>query len=124
MSLVSALLSRVSSHDRTWHGRVSSTVLLVAGVGLSTLQVGVTHAADDDSSTELGKVVVTSRNREEIAQDVPLPISVVSGNTLDRDNIVTMSDLTQKVPNLLVNSPNSRQTSIAIRGLGKNSAND
>lgn len=72
----------------------------------------------------LGTVVVTARNREEVAQDVPLPISVIGGDVLARDNVVTMSDLTQKVPNLLVNAPNARQTSIAIRGLGKNSAND
>jgi iron complex outermembrane recepter protein len=77
-----------------------------------------------DEAPVLGAVVVTSRNREEIAQDVPVPISVVSGQTLERDNVVGISGLTQKVPNLGLFGSNPRQTSIAIRGIGKNSAND
>lgn len=72
----------------------------------------------------LGSVVVTSRNREEIAQDVPIPVSVVGGKTLDRDNVVTVNELVKKVPNLGVFGSNPRQTSISIRGIGKNSAND
>src|SRR3954453_19970260 len=92
------------------------------------LMLGTTLSAQgapaDEPTTGLGKTVVTSRKREEIAQDIPVPVSIVSGKTLDRDNVVTVTDLTQKIPNLLVNAPNARQTSIAIRGLGKNSAND
>lgn len=72
----------------------------------------------------LESVVVTARNREEIAQDVPLPVSVVGGKRLDRDNVVTVNELTKLVPNLGVFGSNPRQTSISIRGLGKNSAND
>jgi iron complex outermembrane receptor protein len=77
-----------------------------------------------DGIVALEKVVVTSRHREESAQDVPIPVSVVSGATLDRDGSKTVTDFTREAPNLLVNAPNARQTSIAIRGLGKNSAND
>ena len=72
----------------------------------------------------LETVVVTSRNREEIAQKVPLPISVVGGKALDRDNIVSVNDLVKKVPNLGVFGSNPRQTSISLRGIGKNAAND
>jgi iron complex outermembrane receptor protein len=72
----------------------------------------------------LDNVVVTSRNREEIAQDVPVPVSVVGGATLERDNVVGIAGLTQKVPNLGLFGSNPRQTSISIRGIGKNSAND
>lgn len=81
-------------------------------------------APEDQQADALEKVVVSSRNREEIAQDVPIPVTVIGGKTLERDNAVTVTDFTQKAPNLLVNAPNARQTSIAIRGLGKNSAND
>jgi iron complex outermembrane receptor protein len=80
--------------------------------------------AEAPPSETLDAVVVTSRNKEEIAQDVPLPISVVGGKTLDRDNVVTVNELVKKVPNLGVFGSNPRQTSIAIRGIGKNSAND
>ena len=72
----------------------------------------------------LDSVVVTARAREEIAQDVPLPVEVIGGKRLDRDNIVTINELVKAVPNLGVFGSNPRQTSISIRGIGKNSAND
>ena len=80
--------------------------------------------ATGESPKELGEVVVKARNREEKLQEVPVPVSVINSQTLQRDNLVNVTDFTKRVPNLLVNAPNSRQTSIAIRGLGKNSAND
>lgn len=89
-----------------------------------------TNTADKPQEEErvtqnvLDSVVVTARAREEIAQDVPLPIEVIGGKRLDRDNIVTINELVKAVPNLGVFGSNPRQTSISIRGLGKNSAND
>jgi iron complex outermembrane receptor protein len=78
----------------------------------------------EEEAVTLDNVVVTSRNREELAQDVPVPVSVVSGQTLERDNVVGIAGLTQKVPNLGLFGSNPRQTSISIRGIGKNAAND
>ncbi len=93
------------------------TVGLVApGVALAQQQPKPTFS--------LEAVVVTARNREEIAQKVPLPVSVVGGKTLDRDNVVSVNDLVKKVPNLGVFGSNPRQTSISLRGIGKNAAND
>lgn len=82
------------------------------------------EAAPPDEAVTLENVTVTARNREEIAQNVPVPVSVVSGATLERDNVVGISGLTQKVPNLGLFGSNPRQTSISIRGIGKNAAND
>lgn len=83
-------------------------------------------AVEEERITQnvLDSVVVTARAREEIAQDVPLPIEVIGGKRLDRDNIVTINELVKAVPNLGVFGSNPRQTSISIRGIGKNSAND
>jgi len=83
--------------------------------------VPVAAAAD---GVALEQVRVTARNREELAQDVPVPISVVSGRTLERDDVVGITGLTQKVPSLGVFGSNPRQTSISLRGIGKNTAND
>ncbi len=72
----------------------------------------------------LSDVVVTSRRKEEKLQEVPIPIAVISGEMLKRDNLVTIQDFSRRVPNLGVTTPNVRQTSIALRGLGKNSGNE
>jgi iron complex outermembrane receptor protein len=82
-----------------------------------TASAGVDYAALDE-------VVVNARKREEKAIEVPISISTVTGATLERDQDYAIQDLAEKVPNLLVAPSNPRQTSISIRGLGKNSAND
>src|SRR5687768_8752417 len=102
---------------------ISVAVSLV--LGSSVLVPGFAVAQEEKKpSFALDTVVVTARNREEIAQKVPLPVSVVGGKALDRDNVVSVNDLVKKVPNLGVFGSNPRQTSISLRGIGKNAAND
>ncbi|ADP72782.1 TonB-dependent receptor plug [Rhodomicrobium vannielii ATCC 17100] len=89
---------------------------------------GANSAQNAGSATTAGAtiqdVIVTARLREENSQDVPIPTTALSGETLNREHHATVKDFTQKAPSLTVNAPNARQTSIAIRGLGKNSANE
>jgi len=42
-----------------------------------------TSAADGDGSGRLEDVVVTARRRAENAQDVPIPITAITGNSLE-----------------------------------------
>jgi iron complex outermembrane receptor protein len=72
----------------------------------------------------LEEVVVTARNRSERVQEVPIPISVVSGATLDRDRTFTVAELSQRAPGLTATTPNARRSGISIRGIGKTSGND
>jgi iron complex outermembrane receptor protein len=101
---------------------------LVAAAAALTATLPASAIASDGPETfdgvPLEQVRVTARNREELAQDVPVPISVVSGKTLERDDVVGIAGLAQKVPNLGLFGSNPRQTSISLRGIGKNSAND
>lgn len=100
----------------------------LAGAAALLASLPAWAASPDDpvpaDGVPLEQVHITARNREELAQDVPVPVSVVSGKTLERDNVVDMPGLTQKVPNLGVFGSNPRQTSISLRGIGKNTAND
>jgi len=84
-----------------------------------------TDAADASGGGEpASEVVVSARIRQEKIEDVPIPVSAVNGDTLNKLNALDMTDFAKLTPNLLVNEPNARQTSIAIRGIGKNTAND
>jgi iron complex outermembrane recepter protein len=106
----------------------------VAALGLALLLassfVQADETASSDASTfandseDIEDVVVSARKRTEKLQDVPLSISSVSGSALEQGAYYSIQDLSAKVPNLLTAPSNPRQTSIAIRGLGKNSAND
>jgi iron complex outermembrane receptor protein len=94
-----------------------------------TLLGHVTYAQDAATPTERGQptleeVVVSARNRTELAQEVPIPISVLSGDVLGRDRVFTVSELTQRAPGLTATTPNARRTGVSIRGIGKTSGND
>jgi iron complex outermembrane receptor protein len=107
---------------------------LDAGVAAAPAGQGNTvAAAEPESQTEeikaeepknLAEVTVTSRRKEEKLQEVPIPIAVVGGEQMKRDNIVSVQDFSRRVPNLGVTNTNARQTSIALRGLGKNAGNE
>ena len=79
-------------------------------------------AAAEDS--EIQSVTVSARRREENAQSVPIPISALSGDDFARAGQFRTEELNQRLPSTNVQFGNPRQTSIAVRGLGNNPAND
>ena len=81
-------------------------------------------SSPDPGQAGIAEVVVTARNRSERAQDVPIPISVLGADQLDRDRVLTIADLTQRAPGLTATSPNARRTGVSVRGIGKTSGND
>ncbi|AQR61454.1 hypothetical protein BZG35_07170 [Brevundimonas sp. LM2] len=70
------------------------------------------------SFAQLGDVVVTARRREERAQDVPIALTVIGGEQLDKTNTYNVGQLTQQAPSVQLLSTNPRNTAITIRGLG------
>ncbi|MCT5017024.1 TonB-dependent receptor [Pseudomonas aeruginosa] len=76
------------------------------------------------SDSQLKTVTVTARRREESAQDVPTPMSVLDGQALESQRIYRIQDLQQLVPSVNVAYMHARQSSVSIRGLGNNPASD
>jgi iron complex outermembrane receptor protein len=74
-----------------------------------------------DEPVALDAVVVRSRNRLERLQDVPLSVSVVSGRELDRLQANDIDSITKRLGNIFWNQGNQRTSSLAIRGIGKQS---
>lgn len=66
----------------------------------------------------LSEVVVTARRRNEIAQNVPVPISVVSGALIEESGAFNVSRVKEIVPSVQLYSSNPRNTTLNIRGLG------
>ena len=82
------------------------------------------EASDSAAGAGLAEVVVTARRRNENAQDVPVPIAAASGAALDQAGVYRLEDLNTQLPSTNVEFANPRQSSIAVRGLGNNPAND
>ncbi|MBO9518249.1 MAG: TonB-dependent receptor [Porphyrobacter sp.] len=76
-------------------------------------------AAEASNSNEgVGTIIVTARRREEDLQSVPVAVSVLTGEQLDRAYIVNTQGVAAQVPSLNYSSANPRNTAFTIRGLG------
>jgi len=63
-------------------------------------------------------VVVTARRVEEVAQDVPIPLSVIDGNLAADTGAFNVNRLKELIPTVQFYSTNPRNSAINIRGLG------
>lgn len=71
-----------------------------------------------ESSEQLNEVVVTSRRRKEVAQDVPIPITAIGGAKVAETGAFNVNRLKEFIPSVQLYSSNPRNTSLSIRGLG------
>src|SRR6187399_3133192 len=63
-------------------------------------------------------VVVTARRVEEVAQEVPIPVSVVRGDLVADAGAFNVNRLKEMLPTVQFYSTNPRNSAINIRGLG------
>jgi iron complex outermembrane recepter protein len=97
-----------------------ASIWLCLATWTAAAQETPTPPADKDQATTLDHVTVTARQREEDLQKVPIAVSVVNGEWLDRSYTVNTQQLSLLVPALYYNSANPRNTAYTIRGLGSN----
>jgi len=80
--------------------------------------VATTPAAAPDAQS-LDAVIVTSQHREENVQKIPLAVSVVDANALQRSQIIDIGGLRRLLPSVTFSAGNElRNNSIRIRGVG------
>ena len=65
----------------------------------------------------LEEIIVTSRQRAESSQDVPMTISTVSGEDIQKQGITTLEDFSRFVGGLNVASTAPGQNTIVFRGV-------
>ncbi len=63
-------------------------------------------------------VIITSRRRREVLQDVPIPISVVGGAQIDDAGAFNVTRIKEIVPTVQMYTSNPRNTGVNIRGIG------
>jgi iron complex outermembrane recepter protein len=89
------------------------------GQTTGTLSVTPTQSASHNSSdtNSLEEVVVTAQKREERLQDVPVPVTAISGSTLTENNLVSVEDYYSLVPGLNLSTGTRGELFLSIRGL-------
>ena len=69
-------------------------------------------------NTLLEEIVVTSRRRSEVLQNVPIAISVIGGTQLQESGSFNVSRAKELIPSVQMYTSNPRNTGINIRGIG------
>ena len=89
-----------------------STVLLGAASSITPFA----HAQD----AMIEEVVVTARKRQESLQDVPVAVTALTPNQLERGSIMRTTDIDKMVPNVELHQTyiGSESLSATIRGIG------
>ncbi|MDB5726481.1 MAG: ligand-gated channel [Novosphingobium sp.] len=77
-------------------------------------------AAQDDSGG-LQDIVVTARRREETAQNVPVSVTAISRDELERRNLTSLEDIAASIPQLTIaRAQTGSGAQIFLRGIGSN----
>jgi iron complex outermembrane receptor protein len=89
---------------------------------LAGTALGAPAAAEATQSTDVTQspsaIIITATRREANAQDVPISISVLSGQTLQDTGTLNISQVVHLQPSLTYYGTNARNASLNIRGLG------
>ena len=70
-----------------------------------------------DSQSGLAEIVVTAEKRTERLQDVPMSVSVISGERLTATQSTTLQDIVDSVPGMQVVSGDPASNTLVIRGI-------
>ncbi|HEX2560135.1 TonB-dependent receptor, partial [Phenylobacterium sp.] len=107
-----------SSLLRPWLLATSGLAAMAAPAAAQTAPSAAERAGD------VAEIIVTARRTEERAQEVPIPLTVVGGEQLERTGAYTLADLQNQVPSLVAFNSNPRNSSLGIRGIGVSTASD
>jgi outer membrane receptor protein involved in Fe transport len=71
----------------------------------------------NNARKDIAEVVVTAQKREERLQDVPVPVTAISADTLVDNNQGRLQDYYASVPGLSLNTTGAGDATLAIRGI-------
>jgi iron complex outermembrane receptor protein len=117
------------------HVRMSGlcTTALCAGFLLSQAALGQSHtqsnleskspqsnaaAASSADDSGIPNIIVTAEKRSEGLQNIPIAITAITGETLDKAGVMDVGDLVQLTPSLQFGT-RSTNVFIAVRGIGQ-----
>jgi iron complex outermembrane receptor protein len=76
------------------------------------------EAAVKDDAPALGEIIVTAERRSQSSQKVPISITTLTGEEMEKSKIGTIMDVQQSVPGLTVSEAETGQAQVFIRGIG------
>lgn len=98
--------------------RLMSASALAACMALPAFAYAESPEPPQEGFATVGDIVVTARRRDENVQDVPIALTVINEELLDRTGAYNVAQISQVAPSVQLLSSNPRNTAITIRGLG------
>ena len=94
--------------------------LLLAGATFALLSPAAAYAQDAGASADQGgdEIVVTARKREERLQDVPIAVTAITADTLEREQINSVREIASYTPGLNITTDAVGRAFMSIRGVG------
>ena len=89
-------------------------------LALAATPVFAQEAVAQDSSGET-EILVTAQRREERVQDVPIAITAIGGQQIERAGIVSLENIAPRVPSFYFGSFGAARPQLYIRGIGTRS---
>jgi iron complex outermembrane receptor protein len=117
-TMTAARNAKARAFERRLLPALVATALAMAA-GEAAAQQAPAAPAKDEPSEKLESITVTATKRSEPLQSVPVAVSVVSGDLIEKLNLNNISTLTSQTPalNYRANASN-KDTSLFIRGVG------
>jgi len=80
-------------------------------------------AGADSEGDQIEQITVVARKRAENLQEVPIPVTVLSADQLEQDNLLNFTNFESRFPAFSVYLTNPKQLNLGIRGIGNNGFN-
>ncbi|MGC1509076.1 TonB-dependent receptor [Ketobacter sp.] len=96
---------------------LAAAITTVIATGFTT-QVNAEEPEQAERRGPIEEVTVTARRREESAQDVPIAVTVMNSDQLEKQNIVELESLGTKVPAVTISNTGTSSNApiVAVRG--------
>ncbi|MBB6095916.1 iron complex outermembrane receptor protein [Povalibacter uvarum] len=103
--------------SRVVTGRAGFAFVMAAAAVAATHSLPA-RAQDVGADQTIEQVTVTARKRDETLIDVPISITAVTEDTMDRSGLRSVADIAPGVPGLNINSDSVGRAFVSIRGIG------
>lgn len=96
---------------------LTCSMFTIAGAPAAMAQ----EARSESSSLVLEEIIVTAQKRAQNLQDVPISVSVINGDKISSQNLLTLEDLSRTQPAVSI-APAGRGMRLSVRGVASGTA--
>ncbi|MCW1381906.1 TonB-dependent receptor [Novosphingobium sp. KCTC 2891] len=95
--------------------------LIAGGLGVSAPALAQETAVNEAAGADEGGIIVTARRREERLVDVPIAVTTLSGDALQKAGALDITDVAQSAPNVTLEVSRGTNSTLSafIRGIGQ-----